>query len=404
MRILYINVNCKHSSTGKIVYDLYSLSNAAGHEAAVCYGRGPQISEPGIFKFGLDWETNFHAFMTRLSGLTGCWSFFATHRLLRFIDEFQPDVVHLHELHGYFVNLRTLCDFLAKRNIPVVYTFHCEFAYTGKCGHAYECEKWKTGCGNCPQVRYYPKSLFLDFTKQMFRQKQKLWALLPRLVITTPSKWLADRVRCSFLKDQDIRIVYNGIDTQQVFYPRQTKDLRAEHGLTDEKIVLAVAPKLMGEKKGGKWIVQLARQMKNENVKFIMVGVDDTDEVFPDNVITIGKTTNQVKLAEYYSLADCFVICSDKETFSMTCAESLCCGTPIAGFCAGAPETVFPTPQALFVPFGDLQSLKNCVKIQLDKGFDRSELANSMQLLYSREKMYRQFMEVYKELTNEVTR
>lgn len=404
MRILYINVNCKHSSTGKIVYDLYSLSKEAGHEAAVCYGRGPLVSEPGIFKFGLDWETYFHALMTRLTGLTGCWSFFSTRRLLRFIDAYQPDVVHLHELHAYFVNLQPLYEYLAERNIPVVYTFHCEFAYTGKCGYAFECERWKNGCGKCPQVREYPKSLMFDFTRRMYRQKQAQWNLLQKTVITTPSQWLADRVLHSFLKERMIRVVHNGIDTQHIFHPRQTEELRAEYGLTDEKIVLAVAPNLMEERKGGRWVVQLARRMKNENIKFIMIGVDHVHEVLPDNVITLGRTANQEKLAEYYSLADCFLICSEKETFSMTCAESLCCGTPIAGFCAGAPETIFMEPQAQFVPYGDLESLEKCVRTQLSRDFDRAALANAMQSLYSRENMYRQFETIYEELIDEVRR
>ena len=402
MRILYINVICKHGSTGKITYDLYTQCKDDGHEAVVCYGRGPKLEEPDVYKFGLDWETNVHALLTRLTGVNGCWSFFSTRRLLKFMDAFQPDVVHLHEPHAYFVNLQPLYDYFAKRNIPLVYTFHCEYAYTGKCGYAYDCERWKTGCGNCPQVREYPASFFFDFTKQMFRRKQAQWENLKKVVITTPSGWLADRVRCSFLKDRDIRVVYNGVDTKNVFYRRDTKALREEHGLTDEKIVLTVAPKLMGERKGGRWVVQLARQMKDENIKFIMVGIEDMSQKFPDNVIPIARTANQHKLAEYYSMADCFVICSDKETFSMTCAESLCCGTPIAGFCSGAPETVFLQPHAVFGAYGDLDELEKNVKLQLNAAFDREKLAKEMQQLYSRDSMYENFMNIYKELTNEV--
>lgn len=402
MRILYINVICKHGSTGKITYDLYTQCKDDGHEAVVCYGRGPKLKEPDVYKFGLDWETNVHALLTRLTGVNGCWSFFSTRRLLKFMDAFQPDVVHLHEPHAYFVNLQPLYDYFAKRNIPLVYTFHCEYAYTGKCGYAYDCERWKTGCGNCPQVREYPASFFFDFTKQMFRRKQAQWENLKKVVITTPSGWLADRVRCSFLKDRDIRVVYNGVDTKNVFYRRDTKALREEHGLTDEKIVLTVAPKLMGERKGGRWVVQLARQMKDENIKFIMVGIEDMSQKFPDNVIPIARTANQHKLAEYYSMADCFVICSDKETFSMTCAESLCCGTPIAGFCSGAPETVFLQPHAVFGTYGDLDELEKNVKLQLNTAFDREKLAKEMQQLYSRDSMYENFMNIYKELTNEV--
>jgi len=402
MRILYINVICKHGSTGKITYDLYTQCKDDGHDAVVCYGRGQKLEEPDVYKFGLDWETNLHALLTRLTGINGCWSFCSTRRLLKFMDQFKPDVVHLHEPHAYFVNLQPMYNYFAEHKIPLVYTFHCEYAYTGKCGYAYDCENWKTGCGSCPQVREYPASFFFDFTRQMFRRKQAQWEMLKKVVITTPSGWLADRVLCSFLKDRDIRVVYNGVDTKNVFYRRDTKELREEHGLTDEKIVLAVAPKLMGERKGGRWVVKLAQQMKDENIKFIMVGIEDMSQKFPDNVIPIARTANQHKLAEYYSMADCFVICSDKETFSMTCAESLCCGTPIAGFCSGAPETVFLQPHAVFGAYGDLEELEKNVKLQLNTAFDREKLAKEMQQLYSRDSMYENFMAIYKELTNEV--
>lgn len=402
MRVLYINVNCKYTSTGKIVYDLYAQCRKDGHEAAVCYGRGPLVEEPGIYKFGLDWETNLHALLTRLTGLNACWSFFSTRRLLKFLDQFQPDVVHLHELHGYFLNLKPLYAYLSKHNIPVVHTFHCEFAYTGKCGHAFACEKWKTGCGNCPQVKKYPTSFFFDFTKRMHRQKRLQWESLHRAVITTPSRWLAERVEQSFLGGRDIRIVKNGIDVHNLFYPHDARQLRAEHGLTDEKVVLSVAPRLMGETKGGAWIVQLAQMLKNENIRFFMIGIDDLKEKFPDNVVPMGRITDQEKLATYYSMADCFLICSEKETFSMTCAESLCCGTPIAGFCAGAPETIFMPPQALFVPYGDLDALEDILRKQLNGSFNRAELAENMQKLYSVDCMYQQFKAIYQELNDEV--
>lgn len=402
MRILFINVNYKNGSTGKIVYDLYARSREDGHEAAVCYGRGALLKDPDVYKFGLDWETNLHALLTRVTGLTGIWSFFSTRRLLRFIEAYKPDVVNMHEMYSYFVNTKPVFDYLAKHNIPVVYTFHCEDAYTGKCGYAFECERWKSGCGNCPYLRDYPKSLFLDFTRWMYRLKQKQWRDLRKVMITTPSQWLADRVADSFLKDRKTRAIHNGIDTDHIFYPHDTQALRAELGLGDEKVVLTVAPGLMSSRKGGKWVVQLAQMMKDEPVKFIMIGIDDLSEKFPENVIPMGKVMDQQKLATFYSLADCFVICSEKETFSMTCAESLCCGTPLAGFCSGAPETVFMPPQALFAPYGDLEKLKEYVKIQLDAAFDRGELAKKMQSLYSRDNMYRNFIATFEEMIDEV--
>lgn len=399
MRILYIDINCKNSSTGKIVYDLYTAAKADGHEAAVCYGRGAQIKDENIFKFGLDWETFLHAGLTRLTGLTGCWSFFSTRRLLRFIGDFHPDVIHLHEPHAYFVNLRPLFQYIHDKDIPLVYTFHCEFAYTGKCGYAYECERWKTGCGHCPHLHEYPKALFFDFTAHMFQQKRALLTALSRLVITAPSQWLADRAKQSFLSGKDIRVVHNGIDTENVFHPCDTKHLRELHNLSaDEKVILAVAPNLMEARKGGRWVLKLAEAMADKKLRFILIGVEDLNESFPSNVVALGRTKNQQVLAEYYSLADCFVICSEKETFSLTCAESLCCGTPIAGFCSGAPETIFLPPMAKFVPYGSLTALEQAIQTLLNSPQNRDSLAQKSAMQFSSKNMYQNYQRIYQEL------
>ncbi len=397
MKILQINSVYGTGSTGKIVYDLYTRTREDGHQAAVCYGRGPVVKGENILKFGLDWETYLHAGLTRLTGLTGCWSFFSTRRLLQFMDIFHPDVIHLHEPHAYFVNLSPLFRYIKDKDIPLVYTFHCEFAYTGKCGYAYECERWKSGCGHCPDVRCYPSSLFFDFTAYMFQQKRELLSGLSRLVITTPSQWLSERAKQSFLKGRDIRVVHNGIDTGGVFHPWDSRDLRKRHGLAaGEKVVLAVAPDLMSARKGGQWVAKLAEMMTD--VRFILIGVEDLSETFPPNVTALGRTENQEELAAYYSLVDCFVICSKKETFSLTCAESLCCGTPIAGFCAGAPETIFPSPMAEFVHYGDLNTLEQAVRTQLERCWERDAIAQEAAKMFSSRRMYEDYKKMYQEI------
>lgn len=393
MRILYIDVVCKKGSTGKIVYDLYTQSRADGHTAAICYGRGDKVEGEHIYKFGLDWETYLHALLTRLTGWTGCFSFFSTRRLLKFVRKFQPDVVHIHELHAYFVNLKPLLRYLAEQHIPVVQTLHCEFTYTGKCGHSYECTRWHGDCGHCPHLRDYPKTLWFDHTAAMLRQKKALFGALDRLTVTAPSAWLADQARESFLKNRKICVVHNGIDTEHVFHPYDTADLRAQHGLMGERVVLAVAPDLLSQRKGGRWVLQLAERMPE--VKFVLVGAEDTSGPFPPNVIVLGPIYDQPLLARYYAMADCFVICSEKETFSMTCAESLCCGTPVAGFCSGAPETIFLPPYGRFVPYGDIFSLQAAVERQLAGNMDAAAVAEDAAERYSQERMYSGYLKIY---------
>jgi len=196
-------------------------------------------------------------------------------------------------------------------------------------------------------------------------------------------------------------VVHNGIDTEGVFYPRETAHLREKHGLTAEKVVLAVAPDLMSPRKGGRWVLKLAEEMKDEDVKFLLIGVDELSEAFPPNVIAMGRTANQQELAAYYSLADCFVICSEKETFSMTCAESLCCGTPVAGFCCGAPETVFLPPTSRFVPHGDLSALAAAVRGFLAAPPEREQVAAAARARYGKREMYLAYRKIYQELLKE---
>lgn len=270
-RVLLIDVNCKFSSTGKIVYNLFKGLKEDGREAAICYGRGDEIHEEGIYKFGLDWETNIHAGLARITGYNGCFSPLSTKRLIAYIEEFQPDVIHIHELHAYFVNIKPLLEYIKKRKIKVVWTFHCEYMYTGKCGHAYSCTNFMYGCGKCPAVHEYPKSLFIDRTKQMFSMKRKAMNGLD-VEIVAPSEWLAKRVKMSFLQDVNISIIHNGIDTN-IFKEQNIKSLKNELKIPSEnQVVLAVAPDIMSESKGGKWVLKLAESMKDKPITFILIG------------------------------------------------------------------------------------------------------------------------------------
>jgi len=364
-RVLLIDVNCENSSTGKIVYDLYSSLRNDGREAAICYGRGEKIEGENIYKFGLDWETKVHAGLARITGYNGYFSLLSTKRLIAFIERFKPDLIHIHELHAYFVDIRMLIEYVKEKRIPVVWTFHCEYMYTGKCGHAYECTNYQRECGNCPAVKEYPKSILFDKTRQMLQMKKELLHDL-EFTIITPSMWLANRVRASFLKNKKIVVIHNGVDTS-IFYHRKTEYLREELGLSvSQRVVLFVAPNVMDERKGGKWVLEIAKDMRNDkNIVFILVGGCSPAVAFPDNVQYVGCITDKNRLATFYSLADVFLLCSERETYSMTCAEALCCGTPVVGFKSGAPEMIFEEPYATFVEYGDLNALEKQISARM---------------------------------------
>lgn len=396
MRVLLIDVNCKNSSTGKIVYDLFKELKSDGNEVALCYGRGKQINEIGVFKFGLDWETYIHAGLSRLTGLNGYFSYFSTKKLLKFIDEFKPDIINIHELHAYFVNFKPVLNYIAQKNIKTIYTFHCEYMYTGKCGNAIDCEAWKSGCKKCKYIRRYPTSLFFDFTRKMYLDKREALLKIKNLKIVTPSQWLADRVKHTFLKEKEIDVIHNGVNLSEFHYHSQTLELRNKLGISEkEKVVIAIASNVMSKAKGGEHILALAKKMENTSTKFILVGAKKKH--ISHNIIMLTTITDSSLLSQYYSLADVFIMCSINETFSMTCAESLCCGTPVVAFCAGAPETIFKKPYALFVKYGDYDELEKNVRLRLSTGLiSRKKCIKYGVENFSKDVMCDKYSELYK--------
>lgn len=357
MKLLIIDVTWKVGSTGKIVNSLARYFLRQGDDVVVCYGRGAGTTDIGVYKFGYDIETWIHALLTRLTGFTGCFSFFSTRKLIRIIRKYQPDVISIHELHAYFVNFKQLIRFIKKENIPTVLTLHCEFDYTGKCGYAANCNLWKTECHNCPNLHSYPKSWIFDHTRFMFRRKKELFSHFPRLRIVSPSLWLAERAQQSFLSAYPISVINNGIDVSIYKRAAALSELRKKHSIMPhEKVVLAVAPDLMSERKGGDYVLRLAK-MCQEDIKFILIGVDGCDCNEVGNVILLGQIKDKAKLVDYYSLADAFVICSKNENFPTTCLESQCCGTPVFGFATGGTAETGLLGKDYFCEFGDLEAL-----------------------------------------------
>lgn len=398
MRVLQIDVNYDDSSTGKIVKDLQIGLESYQHQVRCCYGRDTKNSPSNAIKISSNIEVNVHAALTRMTGLTGIYSPVATKRLIAEIEEFKPDIIHLHELHGYYINIYQIIQYLKSRQIPVVWTFHCEFMYTGKCGHAHECNRWQDKCGSCPQLSEYPRSLLLDYTALMLRQKQEAFEDFDLLKIITPSNWLAQRVRQSFLRNKNIDTIYNGIDVE-IFRPMEAATLRAKHEIKTSHVLLAIAPNLLSEAKGGEWVLELARRMRKDDVTFIMIGVDDPAAISAPNIIALPRISDKEVIAEYYSLADFTLLTSKKETFSLICAESLACGTPIIGFDAGAPTEVAPPGFGNFVNYGDIDLLHEAVKSALanrpnhKSGTDCFEFAKRN---YSKERMIESYMTEYK--------
>lgn len=339
MKVLQINAVNGISSTGRTSTEIADYLNQNGHEAYIAYSAG--ILYLKGFKIGNKLDRKIHGLLSRVFGAQAYFSRFATKRLLNFLEVFQPDVVHLRNLHGNFIYLKLLLNYLANNDIPTVITLHDCWFYTGKCTYytSDNCYKWKTGCGGCPRLRKDNPSWFFDRTKKMHRDKKTLFTAIPRLAVVGVSDWITNEAQNSFLSSAKIITrIYNWIDLE-VFKPTNTSLLIQKLGLQNTFVILGVASRWSNTKGLNKFI-NLAGRLSNDMI-IIMVGALNEKISLPNNILHIPETHDIAELAQYYSLADVYVHLSMEETFGKTIAEALSCGTPAIVYNSTAcPELV----------------------------------------------------------------
>ena len=402
MKILQVNCVYKKGSTGKIVADVHKALLAKGVDSVVCYGRGEKCPETNVIKTCGELYSDVNHFLTYISGVMYGGCHLSTNQLISVIKKEKPDIVHLHCINGYFVNIYRIVSWLKKNRIKTVLTLHAEFMYTANCGHAFECEKWKTGCGNCPRYKQETKSLFFDRTHISWKKMQKAFQNFDKdLIVTSVSPWLMGRAKQSpILGDKTHTVVLNGLDTG-IFHYNDPSTLREKHNLTDEKIIFHATPNFNTDPdhiKGGYYVNALAERLQDQNVKVIVAGPYPEDIQVAENVILLGKVSDQAELAKYYSLADVTLLASKKETFSMVTAESLACGTPVVGFQAGGPEQIAISEYSSFVNYGDMDALVKTVEMFLGREFDGITISNAAREKYSKEKMTESYLKIYEEV------
>jgi putative colanic acid biosynthesis glycosyltransferase len=397
MKILSINLFYKEGSTGKIVAELHKGLLRNGHESWVCHGLGTHTEE-NLFKFSSEFSWKFYTYLSALSGKQYTYSFLETKKLLSQIDKVRPDLVHVHVINCNTVNVYRLLDFLKYNNYKTIITFHAEFLYTGGCSHAFGCMKWKTGCGNCPRLWEATHSLVFDRTAYAWKRFKGIYSGFEKnLKIACVSEWLRDRaIQSPFFTKTDISVIDNGIDTKNTFFPQHSEELSVKFKGDNKTVLLHVTPSFRSKIKGGEYIIRLAERLDKNQYKIIIVGYDDNLNL-PSNVIPIKNVYDQKLLAQYYSLADMTIITSKVETYSMVCAESLACGTPVIGFKCGAPEQIALKDYSLFVENGDLDELERAVHQWKDKKESVSKTLFSIaNTHYSIEKMVDKYMDLYK--------
>ena len=404
MKVLQVNCVYRKGSTGKIVYDIHTELQRRGIESVVCYGRGARIREPHVYKTCPEWYSKLNNLWSRLTGLMYGGCFFSTNKLIRIIKKEKPDVVHLHCINGYFVNIYRLVTWLKKNGVKTVLTLHAEFMHTANCGHALDCDKWKTGCGGCPRNRAETKSFVFDRTHASWTKMKKAFdGFKDALYLTSVSPWLRGRAEASpILQGKRHAVVFNGLDTD-VFSYRCEDGLRAELDLVDAKVIFHATPSFTldpAHLKGGYYVNELAKRLADKNVKVVVAGPYAEGTASAENVILLGRVTDQARLAALYSMADVTVLASKRETFSMVTAESLACGTPVVGFEAGGPEGIALPEYSAFVSYGDIDALREKTEEILASTREKTEISGAACGAYSKEKMTEGYWSVYTELLN----
>lgn len=334
MKILIINVCAQSGSTGRIASILKRGYELMGHKTIVCYGsRKETIDEPNYIKVTKPIESYLSALSYRLLGYQGLFLFRSTKLLISIIKKEKPDIVQLLNIHGYYLDEFKLLNYLSNNNIPTVYSMMDEYAYMGKCVFSYDCDKFKEECKNCKLKKEYPTSLFFDKSSYYFNKKYQVYNSFKDIVFTGVP-WVVSRAKQSkLLRDKDVRLVNEPIDLDNYFYPQDATVLRKELSIPKGNIVVLTVAVLSSPRKGGKYFLDLCRQMGNkEGYSFVYVGYDTDEYETPDNIIKIPYVSSMKRLAELFSLADVFVSTTLSDTIPNACINALGCGTPICGF------------------------------------------------------------------------
>lgn len=396
--ILQINTVCGIGSTGRIAVDIDNTIDKNRYNMYIAYGYGKSERENTI-KIGTKLDYIIHNILSRLTGRQGRYSWFATNRFLKKVDKINPDLIHLHNIHGNYINYKLLFKYIKNKQIPVVWTFHDAWPITGKCTHFdyINCDKWKNGCCNCSNLKEYPMC-FVDNSKKEYLEKKKEFTEVKKLYVVTPSNWMAELVRKSFLREKNIRVINNGIDLNKFKYIKDEKTLK-KYGKFEKKIVLGVAND-WNKKKGLDTFIELAKSLPEE-YQIIMVGLEENQfEMIPNNVIKVKKTSSIDELAKLYSIADVFVNPTLEDNFPTTNIEAIACGTPVITYNTGGSGEMLDDKTGIVIEKGNIEALKKeLYNIKKKKSENKDCVIRAQK--YNKNQIFLQYEKLYDEILKE---
>ena len=396
--LLQINSVVNAGSTGRIAEGIGLAAIKAGWKSYIAYGRYANPSQSELIKIGNKWDMYNHVLQTRLLDKHGLASKGATKKLIQQIEEIKPDIIHLHNIHGYYLNYLILFEYLSEMNIPVVWTLHDCWPFTGHCSYfSYiGCEKWKQQCECCPNSRSYPASICLDKSVTNYRLKKEYFSSLSKLMLVPVSNWLEGLVRQSFLENCIAKQIYNGIDTN-VFYPNVTADLIFQkYGIPHSGFILGVA-NIWGQRKGLQDFIQL-RNILPKTCSIVLVGLDQRQiKELPQGIIGIRRTENVEQLRNLYTSALVYVNPTWDDNFPTTNLEALACGTPVITYrTGGSPEAISPET-GFIVEQGDIQGMVAAIKkiCQEGKGTYSKACRYRAVWYFNKEERFQEYIDLY---------
>lgn len=402
MKVVQINTVANTGSTGRIAEEIGKKAIARGWESYIAYGRGTPRSESHLIKIGSEWDMRWHGLETRLLDNHGLSSRRATREFVKQLEKIKPDVVHLHNIHGYYLNYKILFQYLADNDIPVVWTLHDCWSFTGHCSHFIytKCDKWKTGCANCAQKHGYPGAMLLSRSEKNYRDKARYFTMPRRVVITPASQWIASLLKDSFLKNHTIHCVNNGVDLKQFAPAEDMAQLRQRMGIDPSKHLVLGVSSVWNAQKGINDFHQL-RECLPEDYDMVLVGLpQEMIDALPQGIRGLGRTRNAYELADWYRIADVFANPTHADTFPTVNMEALACGTPVVTYSGtgGSAEQV-DQKTGRVVAENDIKAFADAIMEIVSLPEMRADCRKRAEALYNKDDRFNEYVDIYEELT-----
>lgn len=393
--LVQINSVVNSGSTGHIAENIGLLAQENGYKCYIAYGRNDTKTDLIPLRIGNKISIIIHLIYTRLFDGQGLGSYFSTKKFLRKLDEINPDIIHLHNIHGYYLNYKLLFNWLHENKKPVVWTLHDCWSYTGHCAYYSfaQCDGWKFGCLSCKNKRNYPSSILFSRAKHNYSLKKKYFSKIDELYLVTPSSWLKTEVKNSFLGCYNCDVINNGIDLN-VFYPHK-------HEIQKRTIILGVA-NVWDNRKGFKDFIELSKKITDDK-EIILIGLSKEQiSTLPKNIIGISKTENQDELAKYYSMADVFFNPTYEDNFPTTNIEALACGTPVITYDTGGSPEIIDRQTGYVVKVGQINDVIKYIEEikQIGKNNFSNFCVKRAHDLYDNKSTFQKYINLYEKILN----